>query len=275
MIFVIVKSKQGGKILMNDLINKDHARLVNWMPPLLEVLKEKGGSATSKEVIDGIARRMKLDDKTLSERFEKLGQRRFDNEVYWAKVYLTRENLVCVSKRGVWALTDEGLKTSLNYDGALAIFNKWIKIRTNIPKPDDETPPDLSTFAMEKHLEDFLIANWSQTELGKDYNIFTEDGNIVGQQYKTEIGDIDILGISKDQKTILVVELKKGRTSDVVVGQIQRYMGFVKEELAEPDQNVKGIIIALDDDPKIKYALSVTNNIEFYRYKINFKLFKN
>ena len=71
-------------------------------------------------------------------------------------------------------------------------------------------------------------------------------------------------------------KLKKGgRTSDVVVGQIQRYMGFIKEELAEQDQNVKGIIIALDDDKKIKYALNVTNNIEFYRYKIDFKLFKN
>jgi len=52
-------------------------------------------------------------------------------------------------------------------------------------------------------------------------------------------------------------------------------MSFIKEELAEPNQNVKGIIIALDDDKKIKYALSVTNNIEFYRYKIDFKLFKN
>ena len=51
-------------------------------------------------------------------------------------------------------------------------------------------------------------------------------------------------------------------------------MGFIKEELAEPGQNVKGIIIALDDDKKIKYALNVTTNIEFFRYKIDFKLYK-
>jgi len=139
----------------------------------------------------------------------------------------------------------------------------------------DETIEDPLMFAMEEHLEDFLVKNWSQTELGKDYDIYMEDGDIIGQQYKTAIGEIDILGISKDKKTLLVVELKRGRTSDVVVGQIQRYMGFIKEELAEPNQNVKGIIIALDDDKKIKYALTVTNNIEFYRYKIDFKLFKN
>jgi restriction system protein len=139
----------------------------------------------------------------------------------------------------------------------------------------DDTIEDPTAFAMEKHLEEFLIENWTQTELGKNYDIFTEDGETIGQQYDTEIGTIDILAISKDKKTLLVVELKKGRASDVVVGQIQRYMGFIKEELLEPYQDVKGIIIALDDDKKIKYALNVTNNIEFYRYKIDFKLIKS
>lgn len=70
------------------------------------------------------------------------------------------------------------------------------------------------------------------------------------------------------------VELKKGRASDNVVGQIQRYMGYVLEELAEDDQTVKGAILALDDDLRIRRALAVATNIEFYRYQINFKLFK-
>ena len=76
------------------------------------------------------------------------------------------------------------------------------------------------------------------------------------------------------KKTLLVVELKKGRVSDNVVGQIQRYMCYVKEELAEPHQSVKGIIIGLDDDIRIKRALAVTTNIEFFKYKVNFQLFK-
>ena len=61
---------------------------------------------------------------------------------------------------------------------------------------------------------------------------------------------------------------------DSVVGQIQRYMGYVQEELAEPGQNVRGVIIALDDDKRIRRALAVAANIEFYRYQIDFKLFK-
>jgi restriction system protein len=139
----------------------------------------------------------------------------------------------------------------------------------------DSTVEDPSVFALEKHLEDFLVHNWKQTELGRNYEIFQEDGEIVGQQYPSDTGPIDILAISKDKKTILVVELKKGRVSDNVVGQIQRYMGYVKEELAEKDQEVKGIIIGLEDDLRIKRALSVATNIEFYRYKVNFQIFKD
>jgi len=69
-----------------------------------------------------------------------------------------------------------------------------------------------------------------------------------------------------------VLELKKGRASDVVVGQLLRYMGYVKEELAEEGQHVKGIIIAMEDDPRIRRALAVVPDIDFYRYQISFKL---
>jgi restriction system protein len=49
-------------------------------------------------------------------------------------------------------------------------------------------------------------------------------------------------------------------------------MGSVLELLAESNQKVSGLIIALDDDLKIRRALSVAPNIRFYRYEINFKL---
>jgi len=47
------------------------------------------------------------------------------------------------------------------------------------------------------------------------------------------------------------------------VGQIQNYMGYVKTELAEKDQKVRGIIIALEDDIRLQRALSVASNIDF------------
>jgi restriction system protein len=137
----------------------------------------------------------------------------------------------------------------------------------------DEAVENPYVFAMEKHLEDFLVANWAGTELGKTYDIWSDEGQ-TGQQFPADNGRIDILAISKDQKKLLVVELKKGRPSDVVVGQILRYMGYVLDELAEENQTVHGVIVALEDDTKMQRALRVVPNVGFLRYKIEFNLLK-
>jgi len=139
---------------------------------------------------------------------------------------------------------------------------------------NDLTIEDPSEFALEKHLEDFLVQNWKQTELGRDFDIYEEGGELIGQQYQSDTGPMDILAIKKDKSQLLVVELKKGRASDTVVGQVLRYMGYVKQELAKPGQTVKGVIIALEDDVRIKRALAMTPDISFYRYEVSFKLNK-
>jgi restriction system protein len=51
-------------------------------------------------------------------------------------------------------------------------------------------------------------------------------------------------------------------------------MGYVQEELAEEGQTVRGVIIALEDDLRLRRALQVANNIEFYRYEVSFSLIK-
>jgi restriction system protein len=175
------------------------------------------------------------------------------------------------------------LQRSTGSTGTVSKITKYAEeienlIKGNRPSKiysDDETIEDPSTFAMEKHLEDFLINNWSITSLGKTHDIFEEDGEKIGQQYQTDTGNIDILAISKDKKELLVVELKKGRASDSVVGQILRYMGYITTDLAEPDQIVRGCIIALEDDLRIKNALKITPSIDFYRYEVSFNLTKN
>lgn len=181
------------------------------------------------------------------------------------------------------AAMSQELKNSTGSTGTTAYITSYANeieslIGNNKPPVIISTDPsveNVSEFALEKHLEDFLVKNWKQTDLGKHYNIYEIDGEIIGQQFPSDTGPIDILAISKDKTTLLVVELKKGRVSDNVVGQIQRYMGYVKEELAEPNQEVKGVIIGLEDDIRIKRALAVTTNIDFYRYQIIFKLHKS
>ena len=67
----------------------------------------------------------------------------------------------------------------------------------------DPNVEDATVFALEKQLEDFLVKNWSQTELGRHYNIYAVDGGIVGQQFPSATGPIDILAVSKDEKELL------------------------------------------------------------------------
>jgi restriction system protein len=137
---------------------------------------------------------------------------------------------------------------------------------------NDPDVEDVSVFALEMHLEDFLVKNWGTTILGKTHNLYVVEGESTGQQFPTDTGPIDILAISKDGSELLVVELKRGRASDRVVGQIQRYMGYVAMEMAEEGQTVRGVIIALEDDLRLKRALSVAPNIDFYRYQVSFSL---
>ena len=175
----------------------------------------------------------------------------------------------------------EGLRNSAGSIGTVSNLTKHseelerlLAGQQVVIQSSDETIEDPSVFALEKHLEEFLIANWNSCELSQNYDLFEEDGEIIGQQYRTDTGFIDILAISKDKTEILVIELKKGRASDAVVGQIQRYMGFILDELAEDNQTVRGCIIALEDDLRIKRALRINPSIDFYRYEVSFRLEK-
>jgi len=195
-------------------------------------------------------------------------------------LYLTTQgNYEC------WAVVCDGCQTAVTLNALPATskkaLRKWDReMRGQIGEKLPQWPIVLTypiftnplEFSMEKYLEEFLIANWTQTVFGKEYDIFVEDGEIVGRQYHTAVGRIDILAISKDKKRILIVELKKGQASDSVIGQIQRYMGHVIDVLAEKDQEVHGVVIALEDDLRIQSALSATKNIEFYKYIFDFKL---
>jgi restriction system protein len=179
------------------------------------------------------------------------------------------------------AMSDE-LKRSSGSIGTISNVTRFAAeieaLLTGPTVPDlvaaDPTVEDVSTFALEKHLEDFLVANWAATELGKTHKIYEVDGEKVGQQFPTDTGPIDVLAQSHDGAELLVVELKRGRASDSVVGQIQRYMGYVAQDLAEPGQTVRGVIIALEDDIRIRRALAVAPNIDFYRYEVSFRLRK-
>lgn len=138
---------------------------------------------------------------------------------------------------------------------------------------DPESSLSKGMFYMEKQLEDFLIQNWDNTHLANDLELIFEDGEIKSQQYSTGVGPIDILARNKRNHSHTVIELKKGQTSDDTVGQVARYMGWVKNHLRDPEVN--GLIIAKGIDRKLRYAiegLNVNDKISLLTYNIDFQL---
>ena len=132
---------------------------------------------------------------------------------------------------------------------------------------------DQPTFGLEKHLQEFLRDNWQHTELGAEWSIYEEPGQPdLGYEYPCGVGRIDILARHRRDSKWLVLELKRNQTSDDTVGQILRYMGWVKSRLATDDESVEGMIIASDGDDRLRYALEVVPNVRLMRYRVNFQL---
>lgn len=101
---------------------------VRWMGPVLDALRELGGSGKPREVLDLVAERHGQPDRTLEETL-KSGQTRFYNQVHWARQYLVWGGLVDSSTHGVWTLTPLGYETKLDAEAASMLARKWARVR--------------------------------------------------------------------------------------------------------------------------------------------------
>lgn len=165
---------------------------------------------------------------------------------------------------------------SINMPGARNLWSgepEEIYEQQAIEEKEEVVAIQKTEFSLEKHLEDFLLRNWESTELGKRFELIEEEGDIVSPQFRTDVGNIDLLVRDKETKQFVVIELKKGQTSDDTVGQLARYMGWVKEHLKN-SKDVKGVIIASAEDKRLKYAVKAIPNCELLLYKVNFYLEK-
>lgn len=141
----------------------------------------------------------------------------------------------------------------------------------NPTKEEDPEDPVAFKYAfrLEAQLRDSLAASIDKFEVfGKKISLYIGESGQNGIEYPTPVGIIDILAKDADDN-IYVFELKLTRGADAALGQIQRYMGWVKKHLAK-DSAVHGIIIAESIDEKLKYAASVAVNIRLMEYEMSF-----
>lgn len=105
----------------------NQAEFVQWFGPLLDALRQLGGSAKPREAAEKIAENLSLDDDKLNETLES-GQSRYYNQVAWARQYLAWEGLLDTSHHGIWALSPKGEQTTLTDNESREIFLKWVEI---------------------------------------------------------------------------------------------------------------------------------------------------
>lgn len=91
--------------------------------PLIEALRERGGSATTSEVYDAIVEKAKISEAEQL-RTLKNGVSSVKNRIAWCKMYLDRGGFVISSKRGVWDLTEKGARSNLSQEDVLALFRE-------------------------------------------------------------------------------------------------------------------------------------------------------
>jgi hypothetical protein len=159
-------------------------------------------------------------------------------------------------------------------------FGKLLSVRVE-GKQDDgilDEPEETATeealdysFALEAHLRDFIGRNLKTIgQAGQSLSLFTDETGREGIEYPTGVGPIDILAVDADGG-FTVFELKLSRGPDSALGQVLRYMGWIKAHLAN-GKPVRGVIVAHTIDEKLKYACSLTPDVSLYEYQLAFNI---
>jgi RecB family endonuclease NucS len=165
--------------------------------------------------------------------------------------------------------------------GGILLWDEFQRRRT--AKAKEEKRSGLDNI-LEKHLEEYIVQHFD--ELFPGWKIYDEESpglkiprgardKPAGVQYKAGRGQfIDILCIDPNEE-LVVIELKRDRAPDHVVTQTDRYLTWVEQNLAEPGQRVRGLIIAKSPEERLVLALKKRPNIGLWTYNLQLQFDRN
>src|SRR5690554_59021 len=123
-------------------------------------------------------------------------------------------------------------------------------------------------FAYEKDLQNYLSRNLHLIESG--LTLFEDEG-INGLEFPVGGRFIDILATDSDGNYV-VIELKVSKGYDRVVGQLLRYMAWIRKNQTEPGQSVRGIIVARHISEDLLLACSGVQGVQLFEYELSVSL---
>ena len=129
---------------------------------------------------------------------------------------------------------------------------------------DDDSSVEPSKFAYESDLRDFLARHLTIIEPGLQ---LYEDEGITGVEFPVGGRFADLLAVDA-RGCLIVIELKVSRGYDRVVGQLLRYMAWIRAHQAEAGQCVRGMIIAREISEDLRLACSSISDVELLEYEL-------
>ena len=127
-------------------------QFTKYMVPLMQALREMGGSASAAEATDSVIERENVSEAEL-EKTLKNGHSRVRNQIAWARMYLVYSGHIDSSARGVWRLTEKGQQENLSKINPSELFTA-ARVAIGNLKPDQPTAKTVGTVdADEKLLE--------------------------------------------------------------------------------------------------------------------------
>jgi hypothetical protein len=130
----------------------------------------------------------------------------------------------------------------------------------------DASPLDLRV-TLEQYLEDLLVEQWDTLPWADQLEYIDRQVNC-GKQDR-----LDILARDRTSGDYVVIELKRDQGDDEVVGQVSRYMGWIKQRRADHEGvGVRGIIVAHKATDRLRSAVLPHPNITLFTYQFSVAL---
>jgi len=226
---------------------RKQAEFLQWLGPILDALRDLGGSGKPREVSSWIAEKLHISDDVLNSTLNS-GESRFHNQVAWARQYLIWENYLDKNIKGAWVLTTLGEQKHLTLEESRLIVKKWVDIFTKARKTGIK--PDIIESPVEVGVE--LISNDNLNLLNVLQNLSPKGFENICKLLLRESGfeNVEVTGQSHDGGIdgYGILEINPFVTFKVLF-QCKRYKGGVSRSQVGDFRNAmlgraeKGIII--------------------------------
>lgn len=228
----VVSEKVNQEIAAEKDKKTSKAEFLKWFMPLLQALRDLGGSATPADARKKIIENEHLSDEIVNETRGKTNVNKFENEVAFARNYLVEAGYIDKSVRGVWTLTEAGKTVELTAEMASDIFKKIVSGAKSMKKNDSEDEQEIAyqEYTVENFLDDVYMSEDNYTRLvgllRNKKNIILQGAPGVGKTYVAKCLAYSMMGVEDVERVMMVQFHQSYSYEDFIMGFRPSATGF-------------------------------------------------